>query len=450
MIGIYNHVWMSPYNIEHITEFEIQKRMGKHDRAYIKGVISETSLALIQNMIDGKTIVSVCFEQEQQTQLLFAGYISKVDVTEVGIDVQIRVELEGLTQALDRAEVFLDYQDISKTNVSVIEEVMKSYPDISYEISCKQETIDSLLLQYEETDYEFATRLLSQVEAPIYTVMQGDKGKLSFGLRVRDSQCVLDEAEFEVFYADGLQYRLVHDEFWDIGMQVTMEGQALVVKSAKYSYLNGESINTYQLGTIDSCHTKIIRNDKVTGISLDGIIVECKRDKVKIELNKTLPCEDEKRKWFAYSSPAASSDGSGWYCMPKKGEEIRLYCPTNDEREAYVISAIREGQTAQQTHQPVDKVWSNTAGQEIDFTENGISLNSNSGAVSMDIKQDGTIEIIANKNLEIYAEQDIMLKANKGMSIISTKGVTLSNDTGSLLAIDNDITEEANRIRNNC
>ena len=436
MVGVYNHVWMAPYNVEYITEFQIEKKMKTHDKAYVKGVILATSLAMLQNMIDGKVVVSIYFEQAKLTQLIFSGYISQMNVSEVGEHREVMLELTGLTQALDRATAFADYQDVTKNNAGMIAELMKSYPDIAYEIHCRQENIESFLIQYDETDYEFATRLLSRVEAPVYTTTEGQFGRICFGLNTRDTGVELEQAEYEMFYEDGIQYKLVYDEYLDL--------------AARYCYQNGESLNTYQLGTKESCMIQPIKNEKVTGISLDGVIIDCKRDKVKIELNKTLPCEEDKRKWFAYSSPAASSDGSGWYCMPKKGEEIRLFSPTNDESEAYVISAIREGQSAQQAHQPVDKVWTNTAGQEIDFTENGVSLSSNGGAVSMDLRPDGTIEIIANKNLEIYADKDIMLKANKGMSISSVTGITLANDTGSALMIDRNITESANRIKNNC
>lgn len=450
MIGVYNHVWIAPYNMEHIMEFQVEKKLGSHDKAYIKGIISETSLAMYQNMIDGKTIVSVLFEQEKETQLLFAGYVSGIQVTEVGEHAEAIMLLEGLTQALDRAESILEYQDVSKTNHGLIDGIMKSYPDIPYDIFCKKKTIENLLLQYEETDYEFMTRLLSQAEELIYTVMQGRSGRICFGLKALDSQKVFEETEYEIFYKEGIQYRLVHEEYVDIGMQVMLDGTPLIVREAEYCYQNGESENRYCLSPASACKGTLIRNEKMTGVSLDGTITDCKRDKVKIELNQTLPCEEEKRKWFAYSSPAASSDGSGWYCMPKKGEEIRLYCPTNDESEAYVISAIRKEQGAQQTHQPVDKVWANPEGQEVDFTQDGVKLTSNGGAVSMDLKSDGTIDIVADNNLEIYAGKAVMLHAEYGMSITSAKEIILSNDNGSELEIGSDITENANRIKNNC
>lgn len=473
MIGIYNNVWISPYNMEYITEFQIEKKMNAHDTACIKGIISATSLMMYQNMIDGKTIVSVYFEQEKKTQLLFSGYIERIDVTEVGENREATMQLKGLTEALDRAVAFADYQYEKKVNQDMIEELMKSYPDISYKMSCKKETIKDFMLQYDETDYEFIKRLLSRIEEPIYTTTLGQFGQIQFGFEARSTDIVLDEIEYEMFYEDGMQYVLVHDEYLDLGMQVMLDGQSLIVRRAKYQFINGNSENEYQLGPEASCVMKPVKNEKVTGISLDGSIVDCKRNKVKVELKKTFPCPEEKRKWFAYSSPAASTDGSGWYCMPKNGEEIRLYCPTNDESDAYVISAIREKQSDSEQGQggnaaqsgggaqagagsqsagskPENKVLSNEEGQTVSFLPEGIKMSCKDGNTIMSLNSDGTIEIEALKDVNIYGDNTIMMRAEQGMCIKATGTITLTNDTGSTLVIDSTITEEANRIKNNC
>ena len=48
----------------------------------------------------------------------------------------------------------------------------------------------------------------------------------------------------------------------------------------------------------------------------------------------------ETGKWFSFSTVYSSPDGSGWYCMPEPGDEIRLYFPTEQEKHGYVISAV--------------------------------------------------------------------------------------------------------------
>ena len=460
MTGVYNHAWLTPYNMEYITQIEIDRSMNVHDKAYVKGMISETSLLAYQNMMDGKTVISLFFQEDEQTQLLFAGFIERMKVTELGEQREVWMELSGLTQVLDRTKVILDYQDITKTNKGMIEGLMKSYPDIDCDINCPDETIQDFMMQYEESDYEFAGRVLSRVGAPVYTTMQGKNGRICYGLSVRDTEVVLNQAEWEVSYDAGEKYRLETDEYLDLGMEIELDGHKLIVISVHNRYLQGESVNEYMLGTKEACATARWTNHEVTGISMDGVIKDCKRDKVKIELSKTTPCEEDKRKWFAYSSPAASTDGSGWYCMPVIGEEIRLFCPTDDENDAYVISAIRkkqEGQTGsldqqgkQAGQQPENKVLSNAEGQSVSFLPQGIEMTCADSAATMFLNQDGTIEIVAQKDIRIYADETVMMRAERGMCITSANAMTISNDSGSTLVIDTEITENANRIRNNC
>ena len=78
-------------------------------------------------------------------------------------------------------------------------------------------------------------------------------------------------------------------------------------------------------------------NRRITGISVDGKTAQINRDKVRVTLNGDMTRE-QGTYWFPFSTVAASSDGSGWYSMPEEGDSIRVYFPTKDEKEAYVIT----------------------------------------------------------------------------------------------------------------
>ena len=68
-------------------------------------------------------------------------------------------------------------------------------------------------------------------------------------------------------------------------------------------------------------------NKKIIGASMKGNVTAVKKDTVKVVL-----MEDETggwagQKWFAYSTIYSSPDGTGWYCMPEKGDSVRLIFP---------------------------------------------------------------------------------------------------------------------------
>ena len=84
------------------------------------------------------------------------------------------------------------------------------------------------------------------------------------------------------------------------------------------------------------------------------------------------------------------------------------------------------------------------------FLPHGIEMTCADSAATMFLNQDGTIEIVAQKDIRIYADETVMMRAERGMCITSANAMTISNDSGSTLVIDTEITENANRIRNNC
>lgn len=62
-------------------------------------------------------------------------------------------------------------------------------------------------------------------------------------------------------------------------------------------------------------------------------------EKDQVQVSLAYDVEGGGKRWFAYSTPYSSPDGTGWYFMPEPGEEIRLHFPTQEEDAAYVVSS---------------------------------------------------------------------------------------------------------------
>ena len=461
--GIYDDVWMSPFPLSVIHEFQVTRAQNKHDHAIVKGMISEMALSRYQYMVTSGTVITLYFASQGQTQLLFSGFLEKMDVYEVGEQKEVTMELSGLTRTLDYAKKTLDYQAEDKKRNEIINDRMASYNNIAYDTLCEDAVIPEFLLQYEETDYEFLKRILSLVGAPIYTRMDGNEGRLVLGRPRKGNAVEIKCADYEAIYEKCLCYRIRCDRYLDLGTAVKAYGKTLWVKEANYSLQSGVSKNEYLLCEEKGLAVEEMTNPRVTGISLDGTIQDRQRDKVKIQLNATPQALTQR--WFGYSSAAASSDGSGWYCMPEVGEEIRLYCPTDRENEAYVISAIRSGGAGESggggasggsggdsasAKEPANKSLSNAQGQEVNFTEEGVSLSCAGGIASINLKSSGEIEISAFGDIELLGEENVNMRAEDGITIMATDKISLTNDTGSSFTLDADITLNANRIKNNC
>lgn len=174
--------------------------------------------------------------------------------------------------------------------------------------------------------------------------------------------------------------------------------------------------------------------------------------------------EQAERRWFSYASPAASSDGSGWYCMPEEGEEIRLFFPTEDEEEAYVISAIKSGGSggsgagagalaaggeSAPEQNTEDKILSNDQGQMVSFTAQGVAINCADNTAAISLSPDGTIEVTAMTDVSISSEELISLQAEENMSLTALGNVQIINAAGSDITVSETINVHGNRIKNN-
>jgi hypothetical protein len=98
----------------------------------------------------------------------------------------------------------------------------------------------------------------------------------------------------------------------------------------------------YVLAGKKSEYKKKVYNSKIIGASIQGKVMDIVRDEVKVKLD----CDQEWSKGtaylFPYSTMYASDDQTGWYCMPEKGDDVRIYFPGAKEAEGIALSTVRK------------------------------------------------------------------------------------------------------------
>lgn len=69
-------VSISPYSMQRIEYYEINRTINEHDTAIIRGEMSELEYCKCQNMLDSSTILSVYYD----ATLIFAGEVTSLKV----------------------------------------------------------------------------------------------------------------------------------------------------------------------------------------------------------------------------------------------------------------------------------------------------------------------------------------------------------------------------------
>lgn len=166
----------------------------------------------------------------------------------------------------------------------------------------------------------------------------------------------------------------------------------------------------------------------LVGSSLTGKVADVARNRIMVDLDIDGP--GRAAYWFPYSTMSASPDGSGWYCMPEKGDGVRVYFPTRDEREAYAVSAVsshepKNGDSVDPMADPDIKYLATVHQKVIKFAEEGIIINADNGQATVFLGKDGTLSVYGAKNVELTAKEDVSIMAKSHITVAAQETLLL-------------------------
>ena len=470
----YNNLKISTIDLKYIKDMTIENKFNDYATLTLSGVLDDELKDDYLISVDDQTPISVYYEEEEQEKVIFSGIITNIKQKVINSVYYIEIEAKSYLYLLDTLKWKRDFQDKNMTTHQLIDEVMNGYNNTIYQINIPNEPIGEFILQYNETDFQFLKRIVSKYNQGMVSVMEADTIQLFFGIPdkkvnpkntisnysvkkdLEEYSAIKSNDNSDVAEIDFISYRIRTQEFFRVGENFEFNGLKLYVKKAIYSIDEGKLENIYELKTEKGMLVQKIYNEEIIGISINGTILEVKRDRVKVNLEISPNTEKEKAYWFPYATVASSPDGGGWYCMPEIGEKIRLNCPTKEEKKAFVINAIEQHQADEPSKDdrmsnPDEKSLKTDSGQEVKFTPNGILIECSGGQAKMDLNKDGTIEIVGQKNIKIASSKLIKVRAEKEISIVAKYGVDMLSEKGSSLIMSNDekIKIKGKRVQNN-
>ena len=187
-------------------------------------------------------------------------------------------------------------------------------------------------------------------------------------------------------------------------------------------------------------------NKKIIGASMKGNVTAVKKDTVKVVLMEDKTGGWAGQKWFAYSTIYSSPDGTGWYCMPEKGDSVRLYFPNENEAEAYVNSSVNEqSSNSSARSNPDEKSIKNKQGKEVLFQPDRLILTNNNG-MSVKIIDDEGIIIESDKSITIRAKENIgIISMEQGVEMSAPEKIAFQQGS-TMLELADDINVQGGRV----
>lgn len=259
-------------------------------------------------------------------------------------------------------------------------------------------------------------------------------------------------------------YKVKSREYLELGERTTFMAQTFFVYESVSIFDGEELMHTYTLRRTGGFKTVYAHNSGIIGASLDATILATKNDTVKVAVAVDGGQKESEAKWFPYSTVYSSPDGTGWYCMPEKGDKVRLYFPNEFEEDGYIISSINLGNTGAESapasggggvsgspagaagggavsaasaprSNPDMKTISNKDGKEVTLTPTTIIMTNNKGMMVVLDDEEG-VKIISNKNVVITAAENMVIKSDAQIDIQATKAIQLVKGNSKLTLKD--------------
>lgn len=430
-----------------VLSVEGHQEINQHSRLTVKGYMEESEIDKVMRIaaMDGEIVVIA--KAQGETQTLFKGLIYSADQKKKEGVYYLTLDLISETIRLEGVEKTRTYQNGSLTFGELIKSAGSEEKQMIY-IAAQDMPIKKFVAQYKETNWDFIMRMASNLNACVVPQVQGRGISCSVGL-IKDGKestikdvSVAEKNEVHmvrqkkskglfIHGQDGVSYEFSDTEIYGLGDKVIINGKLLYIAQIDTYYKEDELWHAYEAKSEKSLQAATFQNLKLTGASLMGSVANVvgARVAVRLEVDANNPLCGSRM--FPFSTVYSSPDGTGWYCMPENGDTIRVYFPTEFEKDAYVISSVHVEAPEEQNIRtnPQIKSISNAYGKEIILSPSGITITNNDGMsitlddnYGMSIESDLPIYISSDDTVQIGATQSVYINAKSELKIEQGEG----------------------------
>jgi len=452
---------VAPYDIEQLYEVEIRQKINEHSTLRLKGLLKDARDESVEALAEGTGVALSAVDSFGEEYMLFQGIATDVAIQSAQGTRLIEAKAVSYSYLLDIGERSRSFQDKKKTYAQLIGQVAGAYPGASVaDAATDGAPTNKFIMQHKETDWAFLKRLASHFNTGLLCDARLGGPSCSFG--VPDSQALqLDSSSytvrkdihrFNILSGNGargigeddfISYAVETNCLAMIGDAVEFRGRLLYVSEAIGTADRGFFASRLVLAPKKGLSQPYLANRGAVGASYSGHILDARNDRVRVALDTDAGHDPGEPCWFPYSTVYSSKSGSGWYCMPEKGDSVRVYFPDGDDDNAYAISSVHEsvddadaaqrgagsarssgGAGGYSGKRDDPKVKSLTYGsKEVRLTPEGVYIIADNAMISL--TEEG-LSLTTDNDIELRSEKNIVISAGEDVNIIGTSGVELA------------------------
>ena len=165
--------------LDRILFCEIESHTGEHSTLMLGGYVdnAEEFLFCVPDCQD----IEVSIQDKEGTKILFSGIVSNIRITDTGQMKTVWIEGKSRSWLMDRTKRSRSFQDAQTTYQALVEEILKDYEGSSLIYAGESLQTGALIIQYEETDWEFLKRLAGYLHTVLVPASYVKGEKYFFG-----------------------------------------------------------------------------------------------------------------------------------------------------------------------------------------------------------------------------------------------------------------------------
>ena len=441
-------ILLEGYDLLDIKKCTIVQSVNNHGHAIVTGHISDDDENLYLKKSIAEEWTRVLGEgMSGESEVLFAGYVKSVEIMNLDGIKAVQVTLVTGSYLMDLLPKTECFQDETITFGEILDNKMAQYErGIGFMTEGYSQSIDEMAVQYNETDWKFLKRMAGRLKLPIYAEAKRIETNISLGVELNPCAIELDILEKKILIeSEIVSYIIKSRDVACIGDMVSIDNRDLYIYSQLARLEGEELVFTYILKDKREFRADRTENLSICGASIDAFVADVQNDKVSL----TISCDyiNRGKKWFPYATIYSSPDGTGWYCMPEKGDSVRLYFPSEKENNGYVISSVHVSESiSDERSNPNEKSIKTKYGKEIVFKPDSLLITNNCG-MSIELKDDEGINILSNKAINIQSEEAIGITSiNNSLQMTAQDSLVLQQNESSIV-LENDIIIDGGMVR---
>ena len=431
-----------------ILDMKIKAGINEHASLELKCIVDKSKVLEYMDRAASKKEIIL----KESDRILFCGYIKGAECQVKQKYAQMTIYGTSGSCKIDQEKKTRSYQDITESYQSIL---AKKADFTFYE---KAKPIENLVVQYQETDWEFIKRLSSKFYLSVYPDMTASGVKIQCGVDEKHSPKeipvfnVTIKKELEkndIAKANGsgnrtLQdaccYYLESDAFCKVGDAVLYNGKKLYIDELECHMGQAGFHGVYRAKTKAALECVPVSLYHMPGAALEGKIIAVEGEKVKVHLTVDEKQEKEKAYWFPFSTMQSAADGSGWYYMPELGDSVKVCIPGWEEQGAFAVSAVStyQGNAGEEDRMSDTNVkyMRNPSGKQINLEPDSIKADGGGKASLLQMDTQGNILLAGKELLQITASETIEITSDKAIEIEAEKNIDVKADTTGEIILD--------------